>query len=265
MTTIVLLVSRPDYLDLVFASLELMNCNATKTNLLTIVDGDNRLFVDARNRTELSKFENRLCIPYDSKDKMKNNDLNHRRKRIADIHNFAKQYIRKSDYIFCVEDDTTFGIDTLTRLMDNYRIVPFAGMIQGTQIGRHGIPHYGAWRVDEIYNPTEIKSMMPPDTNKKWDTSWVQKITECDAGGLFCMLTKAEAYMAHTFKPFDTGDLGPDFDYGLELRKQGYKNYTDWSITCHHHTKRGVISPSTTTTQTVLFKKVEQRWRQKSL
>lgn len=261
MTTIILLVSRPQYLELVFAGLELLECDSKQTNLLVIVDGDSELFVTTRNKTEISKFNDRLCVQYKSKDKMKNNDLNHRRRRIADIHNFAKQFIKKSQFIFCMEDDTTFGVGTLTRLLRNYEMLPYAGFIQGSQIGRHGIAHYGAWKVDDIYEPTQIRSLLPSNMS----TPWKDHIGECDAGGLFCVLTRAENYMAHDFKPFDSGDLGPDFDYGLELRRQGYRNYTDWGITCNHHVKGGVIKPSNTDTQVVQFIKIENRWRQKTL
>ena len=261
MTTILLLVSRSEYLDLVFAGLEMLNCNAGQTNLLVIVDGNPSLFINARNKTELSKFNERLCTQFVTTQPFKNNDLAYRRRRISEIHNFAKQYIKKSKYIFCIEDDTTFGVGTLQRLLDDFAMLPFAGMIQGAQIGRHGINHYGAWKVDDVYEPTVIESLLPPNIS----TPWKDSLRECDAGGLFCMITKAENYMAHEFKPFDTNTLGPDFDYGIELRKQGYKNYTDWSIRCNHHTKRGVISPSSTEAQTVMFKKVEQRWRQKTL
>lgn len=254
MITIVLLVSRPEYLDLVFTCLEMLECDHAQTNILTIVDGDKDLFINVRNRTDFTKFNDRLCVQYKTADKLKNFDLGHRRKRIADIHNFAKKYIKRSDYIFCVEDDTTFGTKTLKKLEQDYQMVPFAGMIQGVQIGRHGINHYGVWTVDDPYEPTQIESQ-----DKGFG------ITICDAGGLYCMLTRAENYMAHDFKPFDSGDLGPDFDYGIALRKQGYKNYTDWAITCNHHTKNGIVSPKTVDTQVVKFVKIDHRWRQKTI
>lgn len=253
MTTIVLPISRIQYLDQIFACLEYLECNAEQTNLLGIVDGDINLYEIARNKIELSKFNDRLCVQYKAKDKLKNYDIMHRRRRISDIHNFAKQYIQKSEYIFCMEDDTTFRPHTLEKLRHDYSTLPFAGMIQGYALGRHGIPHFGSWNFDEIYEPRCIVSQ-----NKGKD------IQETDAGGLYCTLTKAETYMAHTFEPFHDG-LGPDVNYGIELRRQGYKNYTDWTLPCIHHTKDGDIIPNQNISQQVQFIKTEHRWRQKSL
>lgn len=254
MISIVLPVSRPDYLDMVFATLEFMTCDKEQVNLLTIVDGDNQLFVDVRNRTDKSKFKDRLCVQFKDQEKMKNHDIMHRRYRIAKIHNYAKQFIQRSDYIFCIEDDTSFGADTLKKLLKDYAEIPFAGLIQGFQIGRHGINHFGAWKVDDVYEPTVIKSQLRAKNT----------IGISDAGGLYCTLTKAENYMAHEFEPFADA-LGPDFNYGIELRKQGYINYTDWSLPCNHHTKSGIINATQQYTQKVQFIKGETRWRQKSL
>lgn len=254
MITIILPISRHEYLDTVFAGLEFLDISMQEVNLLTIVDGDVSLYEKARNYVELSKFNERLCVQYKTKDKKKNYDMNHRRLRIANIHNYAKQYIQKSDYIFCIEDDTTFQPDTLKRLIKNYTILPFAGFIQGLQVGRWGINHYGVWKADSIYDISSITSMLRGDG-----------LVECDAGGLYCMMTKAEIYMAHNFQPFNGGDLGPDVDYGIELRKQGYKNYTDWQIPCNHHVKDGIIEPYATDIQQVKFIKVDNRFRQKTL
>lgn len=253
MTTILILISRPEYLNLVFAGLEHLICDADDTSILAIVDGDSDLYELVRNKVEQSKFKERLTVQYKATDKMKRYDMAHRRKRIGDIHNFAREYVKNTEYIFGIEDDTTFGPGTLDKLQQDYRQFPFAGMIQGCQVGRWGIPYYGAWKVNNVYNPTEIQSL---ERGKG--------IEACDAGGFFCFITRAEYYFAVEHQPFDNGGLGPDVNYGVELRKQGLMNYTDWDVPCDHHTKDGVIKASEGTYQVKLFKNVAGRWRQKT-
>ena len=68
MTTIVLPVSRDKHLDLIFPLLEQLECDREQTNLLTIVDGDNNLFLKVRNLTQLSKFKESLTIHFKSKE-----------------------------------------------------------------------------------------------------------------------------------------------------------------------------------------------------
>lgn len=249
-TTILILISRPHFLDLVFAGLEMLECDPETTNLLGIVDGDQHLYLTAHTKITNAKFNQKLCVQYKTSDKMKNYDMAHRRRRIANIHNFAKNYIKDTKYIFGIEDDTTFAPNALVKLQHDMNMNPFAGLIQGYQIGRWGIPYYGVWQADDIYEPKRMESMPKGDG-----------IQTCDAGGFYCFITRAENYMAVDHQPFENNGLGPDVNYGMELRRQGYMNYTDWNIGCNHHTKDGIIRPSAETEQ-VTFVKVDNRWRQ---
>lgn len=249
-TTIVMPVSRPDHLDAIFARLELMTCKRTETNLLVVVDGPPDLFVKTRNYVEMSKFNQRLCVQYENKEKKKNTDYYARRFRIADIHNLIKQHVPRCDYVFGLEDDTIFPTNALEVLLKNYAVYPYAGIIIGVQLGRWGIPCVGAWKADDVYEPTKITSVMPE-----------KGVTEIDAGGFYCFVTKRDSYVAHTFKPFENG-FGPDVDYGIELRRKGQLNYINWDIRTIHKTKSGDISLLTHTPSQVTFTKKESRWRQ---
>lgn len=253
MTTILILISRPQFLDRIFATLENLECNADELNIIGIVDGNQNLFVTARNKIMQSKFANRLCIPYKSKDKMLNSNVEHRRQRIANIHNFAKQHIDKTDYIWGLEDDGAFSVTALKALQHTHSMYPYAGVVSGVELGRWGINIIGGWRVDDVYKPDQIKSI---------DKS--EGIKEVDATGMYCFLTRSENYMKHEFTPYEN-TLGPDFDWGLSLRRQGLMNYIDFDISVAHLIGDKQLRVESDTIDSVTFVKNEQgRWRQKS-
>lgn len=256
-TTIILPISRADYLEGLFARLEDLQCDQEKTNLLCIVDGNPNLFVNVRNRVDQSKFKEKLCVKLSSKKKLKHYSYLERRVKISEIHNEFKKYIKNCRYVFGLEDDTFIQPSTLKKLLKNYYMYPHAGFIQGVQLGRWGIPYIGAWKIDDIYNPKKIKSISYSNSKKDLES--------IDAGGFYCFITKAEIYMAHDFKPFGNNDMGPDFNYGIELRKMGYDNFIDWSISTIHKTPKGDISLFNTEVRDVAFVKKENRWRQSSI
>lgn len=259
--TILLPVSRPDNLDKIFALLELLDCKREHTNLLVIVDGPNDLFLRCRNFVEMSKFAERLCVQFTSKFKLKHFDLQARRLRISDIHNLATTLIVDCDYVFGLEDDTIFPTTVLKRLLQDYQVYPYAGMIEGVQIARHGIPHVGAWKFDDIYHPTEVTSLK----NKTVNMMQQKQLEEIDAGGLYCFLTTRENYVTHEFQPFGRANvLGPDVDFGLMLRRAGYLNYIDWSIPTVHKSKNKDIDPLTAESRIVVVRKTDTTWRQQN-
>ncbi len=251
--TIIVPVSRSDYLHELFHSLEILDCDSSNTNLLVIVNGNNELFVDARNRTELSKFSERLCVKFPNGDKVSNFNVNDRRKRIADIHNFAKQNIGKCDFVFGVEDDTIVPSNTLKKLLEDYSYYPHAGFIEGVELGRWGVYYVGAWKADNVYEPVLIESMLPPDDSNS-------RLEEIDAGGFYCFLSRSENYLNHTFDTFQGNSLGPDVNYGMKLREEGYQNYIDWTIRCVHRRDEKRISLSTNSPQKVIFSREKNNW-----
>jgi len=249
--TIFMPVSRNDFLDKVFHNLEMLECKSEYVNLLVLVDGDEKLYVDVRNRVELSKFGQRLCIPYKNKDKLKKFDLTNRRLRISDIHNEAKKYIVDCDYIFGIEDDTLFPNDTLKKLLAHYLRNPYMGFVEAIELGRWGIPYIGAWKVDNIYDVQKIESL--PDQ---------KGLVKIDAGGFYCFLTTRDNYMMNYFKPFEINSLGPDVQFGIELRRQGLENYADFDIKCIHKKKEGDITFGSSTPRIVTMTNIEGRFRQ---
>lgn len=249
--TIILPVSRDNFLNKVFPSLEMLRCDKTKTNLLVIVDGDNNLFVKTRNLVSESKFNQSLCIQFKSEHVLKHYDINARRLRISDIHNEIKQHLWDTIFILGIEDDTVVPNNTLQKLLKDFIDLPHAGFIEGVELGRWGVPYVGAWRFDDIYEPKQISSIIKKDN-----------IEKVDAGGFYCFMSRLDTYESHDFKPFDGNSLGPDVNYGISLRRQGYENYIDWSISCKHLTKDKSISLFNTTPKKITFTKRDNRWRQ---
>lgn len=286
-TVIFIPISRDEHLDRLFTSLELLDCDASTTSLLTYVDGNKALHDRVSQLTEASKFTTRQCIR--RKFEKPTNGLHARRRRITAIKNESKRFIGECDYVFGIEDDTIVPTHALTKLLSDYGAYPYAGFIEGVELGRWGVPYVGAWQADDVYEPTKIESAMPPGWFKPYDgkvyegkrtdevlsettaafTAGVEQgrrssnVQEIDAGGFYCYLTKRELYMAHEYAPFGHNDLGPDVNYGLYLRQNGYKNYIDWSIKCEHRMRNGSsVSLSSTTPGQVAMVKEGDDWKQ---
>ena len=247
MITIVMPVSRDTFLPRVFASLEFLICDRHETNLLTYVDGDQTLFEKARNYTTSSKFAERLCV-FRGKGQSNPTSIKSRRQRIADIHNEIKRFIGKTDYIFLVEDDTLYHPSTLRKLQEAYSNYPHAGLISGVQVGRWGLKYVGLWKTDNVYDIKRIESLRLGEGTQK-----------IDASGLYCLLTKKETYMKHEFKHYED-ILGPDVDFGIELRKQGFDNYVDFRVNCIHLTPKEELKVENI--QTIAYEKSEGKWWQ---
>lgn len=259
MVTIILPVSRPDYLKRIFAQLELMACDATKTNLFVYVDGNLQLFEIARNLTVQSKFNQKLCV-FRRKGIPDIASVVKRRQRISDIHNEIKEYVNKCEYVFLIEDDTLIPTNTFEKMQKNYVQKPHAGLITGVQINRWGFNTTGIWHVDNPYDIKEIKSLVPPvNTMQKLFTEQPKTFQEIDAAGFYCMFTSWELYQSVSHKPF-APILGPDVNYGIELRTKGYKNYVDWSINTIHLTKKGEIKVFDNPVQQVTFTSSPEGW-----
>lgn len=263
--TIFIPISREDHLAKLFASLEILECDPETTGLFTYVDGSNALYAKARNLTEQSKFAKRLCVQRQDKKPPVQLDLYLRRLRIAKIQNEAKKYLGGSDYIFGIEDDTIVPPLALTKLIRDYGIYPYAGFISGVELGRWGIPYVGAWRADDVYEPTRLETIKSIEgmTLTVAQVMGKTSLEEIDAGGFYCYLTRTSNFMEHEHASFDGNNLGPDVAYGLALRQQGLKNYIDWSIQCEHRTATGEgLTLANTKPRKVVLMKHDDHWRQ---
>lgn len=255
-TTIILTVSRDDFLPEVISALELIDCDASYTNILCIVDGDAKLFTKVRNLIQNTKFNERLTVKFPDPKPVKKFDVVFRRKRIASIHRFAKDLVSElSQFVFLVEDDTIVPRNALNRLTTVVNNIPGCVMAEGVEVGRWGTPYIGAWQFDDIYEPTSVTSLA-------YKTTGVEMI---DAGGFYCSVFETKVYKEHNFELFES--LGPDISMGLELRRQGFTNAIDWSVPCRHLNRkrkgeREILIPSEDTEQTTLQRKSDKTWVQ---
>lgn len=260
--TIIIPVSRKEYLDQVFSALEMLDTSGIKTNILVGVDSsDPGLFLKTRNLVEESRFSERLCIKLEDI----NGDVNNvfgRRERISSIHNKLRKELRplisKNDivhYIFGVEDDTLIPTDSLKKLMNIFATKQGVGFAEGVELGRWGSTYVGGWRADDIYNPSKITSLSDEDISGG--------VQEIDSGGFYCFLTKLETYLEHDFEPFDNNGLGPDANFGISLRRNGYSNFIDTSIQCAHlKNKEKIIYPKNKIQQIEMIK-IGKSWNSK--
>lgn len=226
MITIVLPVSRDDFLAKVMTNLELLDCDTETTNILCIVDGDNELYIKVRNLINDTKFKQRLTVKASIGGVPNKIDVQTRRQRIAAIHNQAKELIAHNDgYVFLCEDDTTFPLNSLQVLLKVATNDSAIGFVEGVELGRWGTPYVGAWLADDVYDVKKLVSIENKPAN-----AGVDKI---DAGGLYCALAKVRSYKEHTFT--SANGLGPDVNFGIELRQKGLQNYIAWQVQCKHY------------------------------
>ncbi len=248
MITIILPISRTDFLKPVFDCLINLE-KPDDTELLIITDGDVNLERAVDKRLDSVNFAKIQVVSYGEKPAT---TINERRYRIADIHNKAKHYVsNECQYVFLVEDDTTYPKDALKKMTDRLKIIPELGFIEGVQLGRHNSPYIGAWSIDK----NEVTSMLPMEIMGK-----IQGIQEISAGGLYCCLARADLYKSHHFEPFDkigTNGLSCDVNFGVYIRTKGYLNIIDWSIHTDHIGDKGSVNLGNTKPCQLQFKKGE--------
>lgn len=184
----------------------------------------------------------------------------YRRDRITEMLTMMQEFVRSMpqqfDMLFMVEDDTKIQSDTLQRLMSDYKDLSEqkvnVGIIEGVQVGRHGIRMIGAWRTDDVHNPTRMETI-PFNTS-----SFFEKI---DGGGLYCYIVPMQLFLDHTFYWHDEC-FAPDVTFGIELRKKGFTNLIDWTVVTGHADQNGnVLYPNENCTVAAYEKQENGEWK----
>lgn len=178
-----------------------------------------------------------------------------RRNRIKEMLEFSKPHIGDTDFVFMVEDDSDINPDAMLALLGNYENLTKykvkVGFVEGVQVGRHGYRMIGAWRVDDLHDP-KVMQTIPFTTDKL-----LEKI---DGGGLYCFITPTKLFKAHKWY-WEHECFSVDVTYGIELRKQGYTNIIDWSVTAGHAQQDGsVLMPNENCTVVRYEKQPEGHW-----
>lgn len=183
----------------------------------------------------------------------------YRRERIKEMLTMLQQAIRdlkrQYDILFMVEDDTKIQSDALQRLLADYRDLTAQnvniGFIEGVQVGRHGIRMIGAWRTDDVNNPTQMATI--PFSKSDF-------FSKIDGGGLYCFITQMQLFLDHTFY-WHHECFSVDVTYGLELRKKGYTNIIDWTVVTGHADRNGnVLYPNENCT-VAKYHKIADEWK----
>lgn len=249
-------------------AVELQARQITAMNRFSDVDIELLIWVDNKeisNDFIADKFEkHELPFPYTIKNTGNSEPheirLFHRRDRIRDsltqLQQHIRQHQRKYDMMFMVEDDTLIKVDTLQRLLMDWKELTEQniklGLIEGVQVGRHGIRIFGAWRMDNLENPTKM-STIQFNTN-----SFFEKI---DGGGLYCFITPMELFLDHTFY-WTEECFSVDVTYGIELRKKGYTNIIDWTCVTGHTDQNGnVLYPNANCAVAAYEKQEDGEWK----
>lgn len=171
-----------------------------------------------------------------------------RRDRIVEMKEASREYLEGSDLIFGLEDDTVAPHYAFTQLKKHIKgKTVFA---QGVQMGRWGLNVLGAWQVNDLADPTEVKTVMF-DPNKA--------TSKIDGGGLFCFVAKMELHQKHKWYWHDEC-FGPDMTFGLGLRNRGYDCVMDNTVVCKHHTDQGVLTPSPGNLVSIKWTKQGSNW-----
>lgn len=247
MISILLLVSRDFLLDKLFERLNELELPEQEVSIILLVDGDLNIFLKARNKMPSLKFAQKLCVRTEARSKRPSSSQHYRRRRIAELHNEAKQYIQGADLLFLLEDDGILPKDALIRLLKVYNTNDNVGFVSGLELGRWITPYIGGWLVDDPSDPQELQSI-----------DIEQEVQEVHAAGLYCMLVAREVYEQHEFKP--DPNYGPDLVFGFALAAKGYKNYMLTSLVVDHHTSNKVINLKTTQPKKTHMVKKRGRW-----
>lgn len=250
MITIVLPISRTNYLLPVFQGLsQLMRPDGTE--LLLITDGDQELEQTVQKFLDMVQYSRVQIVSFGDGPGA---EIKERRWRIAEIHNFAKQFIHEdTDRVFLIEDDTVFNQETLMQLIGAYD-ENNAAFVQGVEVGRWKTPYIGGWIADDVNDPRKVVSVKPGEG-----------VQEIDAGGLYCALVNAELYMDHQFQPYETEQdmkgLGCDVNFGFWLKQTGHNVFMDWAVQCGHYKEGQKLLLENIRPVVIVFEKNENnRW-----
>lgn len=188
-------------------------------------------------------------------------NISTRRGRIAFVKNQSKDIIKKHDsqYVIGLEDDTVFNFECFCRLLEPFTRLKDIGFVEGVQSGRWGCPYVGVWSVDDFDFVQKAETLTLPEQEPRASVD-DKGYEEIDAGGFYYYATPTILYLAHDYS-WSGEYWGADVNYGLWLRKQGYKCLVDWQSRCGHRQegKQEILYP-TEATVSVCYYKRDNKW-----
>ena len=170
-----------------------------------------------------------------------------RRARIAEVKNQSKELIAQADgeIVISLEDDTVMArLDSFDSLINPLLWDNAVGFVEGVQMGRWGANIIGAWQVDDIDNPLEIKTLLPKTGYE-----------EISGGGFYGYATRKNLYLSHDYFTSTAQPHGPDVNYGIWLNRLKYKCLIDWNTVFGHNDFGNVAYPEQHKLAQVIFNK----------
>lgn len=236
-----------------FYELDALICDRANTRLVLYVDTGNPTILDICNQYKQyqGNFEE-IVVEKSGNETVPHFKISRRRDRIAQGKEDCKKFIGDADYVMGIEDDCRIPKDAMQRLLGHIQKKD-VGFVQGVQVGRWYTKYIGAWKFDNLYNPSRIYSLPYRDAWSKWLPKHLEDI---DGGGFYCYMTKASLYKDADYKWKDP--LGPDVWYGVGLRKKGYKCLMDWGLVIGHDTGE-ILYPDDKVKQ-VVYNKDKKGW-----
>lgn len=205
---------------------------------------------------QINKQTKRPDLSYIYLDEKPAQGIIERRKRIASNHLLLQAAVRdlKPDFIWQIEADGDYPPNTLKTLQKRYD-QKFSyhrkGYVSGVQVGRHGLYALGAWQFNK--DRTEFKSV----------DHKLKGLVQVDATGFYCLFTDTQTWLSGIAN-WNGEAYGPDVNFGLSLKDQGYDIYVDMDIKIGHITKGGTIHPDDISTENVTFTKTNNKWEYKT-
>jgi hypothetical protein len=122
------------------------------------------------------------------------------------------------------------------------------GYVEGVQMGRWGANMVGAWEADDLRNPLQVQTLLPPKMGEQperylsrfKDRGIYEQIT---GGGFYGYATRRNLYLNHEYYTSAAQPWGPDVNYGFYVNQQGYKCLVDWGVLFGHRDHNNIMYP----------------------
>lgn len=223
--------TRADMVGRFFDDLESTDLEKERTNLALVIDKDMPKVYPIM--LERAQGYRGVIIIRNYEHEVNDRHVTIRRQRIAQLHEDSKELIANLDgeFVLGLEDDTTFKNLNVNRMWLRAR-ADQVGFVSAYEAGRWFSKYIGIWKTDNPWEPKEIHSLTP-----------IGEFEEIDAAGWYCFLTKKQHWLEATYETETWQPWGPDVNFGLELRRKGFKNYVDWNQPCGHYDQGRIIKP----------------------
>lgn len=221
------------------ANLKAVAHDPALTDLCCIVDCDEPYILKHLERFAVEQKYHSFHVKMNPDNRPNEIRLAIRRQRVADVHEQAKDLIAKTsaEIIIGLEDDTVFdrlpNFDRLIKPLELDQV----GFVQGVQMGRWGANMIGAWLADDIQNPRQIETLLPPPTVS---ANAYQNIT---GGGWYGYATRRRLFLEAPYYTSPSQPWGPDVNFGFYVRQQGFECLMDWQTVFGHNDHGQVMYP----------------------